>query len=227
MLLLVLRLPARHGIRHHDLLLGQIGHPELLTPPLLTQIIVRRVRRQPVQPRLKNLRRPELIERKIQPHEYFLRDVLDIFRPGDQLTDLPQNPLPVCQYDFVERHGIAVWARLISSKSTSMPHRYVPASGCFSRFTRKGAAGPWAGYNSLRAKGKTGGASKFNWHRLLSPKEPRLYGSAEPRRHLPKVHAYPLLSPDVFGNAHFLQFFARFPGFRLRVGASFLLRLPC
>jgi len=43
-----------------------------------------------VQPRFKDLRRPELVERKIQPQENFLRDVLDIFRTGDQTAIVPK-----------------------------------------------------------------------------------------------------------------------------------------
>jgi superfamily I DNA/RNA helicase len=48
-----------------------------------------------------------LIEGKIKPQKNFLRDILDIFRTGDQTGDRPQNALPVGQYDFVECRGVA------------------------------------------------------------------------------------------------------------------------
>ena len=78
-----------------------------LPPALLPKVIVRRVHGQPVQPRFKDLFLPELIERKIQSQEYFLCDVLDVLRTGDQTSDRPQNPFPVSQYDLVERSAIA------------------------------------------------------------------------------------------------------------------------
>ena len=108
LLLVVLDLAAGRRIRHHNLLLGQVGHAILRPPPLLAQVIVGRVYRQPVQPRFKYLRRPQLVERKIQPQENFLCDVLDIFRTGDQTTDGPHRALPVRQDDFVKCRTITL-----------------------------------------------------------------------------------------------------------------------
>ena len=93
MLLVLIRLTPCHRIGQHHLLLGQVGHAELLPAAQLLKIIEGRIHRQPVQPRLKDLFFPELVERKIQPQKHFLCDVLDIFRAGDQPRDRPQNAL--------------------------------------------------------------------------------------------------------------------------------------
>ena len=85
--LIAIHLLAGHGVRHHDLLLGKIGHARLHPPAPLPQIIIRRVGGQAIKPGLKNLRRAELIEREIQPEKNFLADVLHILRMPDQPRD--------------------------------------------------------------------------------------------------------------------------------------------
>src|SRR5262249_9016470 len=96
-----------HRIGQHDLLLRQVGHAELHPPPLLAQIIIRRVHGQAVQPGFKDLRRTKLIERKIQPEENLLSYILHIFRTSDQARDRAYNPFSISQYDFVKGCAIA------------------------------------------------------------------------------------------------------------------------
>ena len=59
-------------------LLAQVRHARFIAPALLAQIIIRSIHREPVQPWLKNLRGPELIERIVQSEENLLGDVLTI-----------------------------------------------------------------------------------------------------------------------------------------------------
>ena len=60
---------------------------EFHAPAMFPQIIISRIHRQPVKPRLENLRRTELIERKIQPQKHFLADILHILGPRNQPRD--------------------------------------------------------------------------------------------------------------------------------------------
>jgi hypothetical protein len=107
-LVFLIRLSARAGVRQHDLLLGEVGHSELLTAFLLAKVIVSRVYRQPVQPGFKDLCRPQLVEREVKPQENFLTYVLNVLRTGDQPRNGPQNSLPVSQHDFIERGAIPI-----------------------------------------------------------------------------------------------------------------------
>src|ERR1019366_455986 len=108
-----------------------VGHPKCLAAALLAKIIVSRVNRQPIQPRLKDLCRPQLVERKIKPQENFLCDILDIFRTGDQPGDRAQNPLPVHRHDFVESSAIALLCALDQLEINQHSAPYVPASKSF------------------------------------------------------------------------------------------------
>jgi hypothetical protein len=78
-----------------------------MPPPLPAQIIVRRVDRQPVQPRLEYFRRPQLVQGKIQPEKNFLSDVFYIFRPADQPRNGTQDPFAVRLHYLVKRTVIA------------------------------------------------------------------------------------------------------------------------
>jgi hypothetical protein len=119
---------ASHRIGHQHLLFRQVGHAKLLTPPLLPQIIESSIYRQAIQPRFKDLRRPQLIERKIKPQENFLCDILDIFRTRDQPGDRTQNPLSVRQYDFVKRDTIAILRAFYELEINQHAAPAVPAS---------------------------------------------------------------------------------------------------
>src|SRR5262249_35806969 len=78
----------------------------LLPAPLFPQIIVGGVDRQAIQPRFKDLCRPQLIEGKIEPQKDFLGHILDILRTGNQPANSPQYALPVGQYDLIKRRAI-------------------------------------------------------------------------------------------------------------------------
>jgi hypothetical protein len=73
-----------------------------MPPALPAQIIIRRVHRQPIQPRLENFRRPQLVQRKVQSEENFLTYILHIFRPADETRNGTQDPFTVCLHDLVK-----------------------------------------------------------------------------------------------------------------------------
>ena len=74
-----------------------------MPPPLPAQIIIRRVYGQPVQPRLEYFRRPQLVQRKIQPEKHFLSDVFHVLRPADEARDGTQDPFTIRLHDLVKR----------------------------------------------------------------------------------------------------------------------------
>src|SRR5208283_2139665 len=65
MVLVAVRLSPGRCIRHHNLLLRQVRHARFVPAALLPEIIVGGVYRQTIQPRLENLRGPQLVERII------------------------------------------------------------------------------------------------------------------------------------------------------------------
>jgi len=71
-----------------------------------------------------------LVERKIKPQKYFLRDILDIFGMGRSNERSSPGSLPVSQHDFVERRGVALLSALdqLEVNQHAAPWLKVPAS---------------------------------------------------------------------------------------------------
>jgi len=123
--------PACGSIRHHYLLLAQIRHPAFVPPPLLTQIIVRRVHRQPVQPRLEYFRRPQLVQGIIQSQKYFLPNVFNVFRPADEPRYRTQDPFTVRLHHLVEGTIIAASSPFYEFEVNQHDRRH---SQCYRRY---------------------------------------------------------------------------------------------
>ena len=147
-LLRLLMLPGspRCRVGHQDHLLGKVGHSHLTTPALLSKIIIRRVHRQAVEPRVKNIRRPELVQGKVKPEKHLLPDVLDVLAPPDEPGNRAQNPPPGRQNDLVERRVISA---LRAFDQLCVNQHAMPARLAFGRYLRLGVsylAGPRGEY---------------------------------------------------------------------------------
>ena len=99
---------AHRGFDRADLVFGEVAHADGFAPHLSPEMVIRGMGRQPVEPGLKDLGRAELRQRLMQPNEYVLRHVFDLFPPTDDSEQRSEHSPLVAEDDLVESGLISV-----------------------------------------------------------------------------------------------------------------------
>lgn len=103
-----LRQRACRRICHHNLLLTQIRHPGLRTTLLPAQIVIRRIHRQPVQPRFKYFGFPQLIQGMVQSQKNLLADILHVLTTINQSRYRTQDPTTIRLHYLAESRVVSL-----------------------------------------------------------------------------------------------------------------------